>query len=112
MADSGIFYGGLPASPVEFQRNEIPLRTWQVHTPPFLIMLLGVGIQLPFHQSYQLPKYRRNLIMYLRCLQKQTEEIKSLKDDNKSLKKEMEILKVQGISTAKKEKLPTGLSVR
>ena len=45
-------------------------------------------------------------------LTKQTEEIKSLKDDNKSLKKEMEVLKVEGISTAKKEKLPTGLSVR
>ena len=111
MADSGVFYRGLPASHsiTHGQRNSTPYVAGAYPSIPDYAAGSWYPTAIPPELSTS--EVSKKLDNVLEMLTKQTEEIKSLKDDNKSLKKEMEILKVQGISTAKKEKLPTGLSV-
>ena len=117
MADTGVFYGGLPASHsithgVPTQRNSTPYGVAGAYPsiPDYAAGSWPFPTAIPPELSTS--EISKKLDNVLEILTKQTEEMKSLKDDNKSLKKEMEMLKVQGISTAKKEKLPTDLSVR
>lgn len=115
MADTGVFYGGLPASHsithgVPTQRNSTPYMAGAYPSIPDYAAGSWYPTAVPPELSNS--EVSKKLDNVLEILTKQTEEFKSLKDDNKALKKEMEMLKVQGISTAKREKLPTDLSVR
>ena len=102
MADSGRFYGRLPVTSSAHGGQSQPICATYPAIPPDFPTFADISGKL-------------NSV--LEMLSKQNEEIKTLKDDNASMKKDLEVLKVQGSSTTgpsstKKEKLPTGLSVR
>lgn len=115
MADTGMFYGGLPASGsithgVPTQRNSSPYGAGAYPSIPDYATRSWYSTAIP--PQFSTSEISRKLDNVLEILNKQNEEIKELKTDNISLKKDMEVLKVQGVSkSTKKEKLPTGLSV-
>lgn len=116
MADSGRFYGRLPVTSSAHGGQSQPICA----TYPAIPDYATTGNWYPPAIPPDFPTFADisgKLNSVLEMLSKQNEEIKTLKDDNASMKKDLEVLKVQGSSTTgpsstKKEKLPTGLSVR